>query len=230
MLKLNYLFASAVLLLGLCLTDVPVANAQSRYVTDQFEVMMRRGPSIQNAIVRQLPSGTALELLETDSASGYSKVRTQGGAEGWVLTRQLMNDPAARDQIVRLQQRLNALRSQSGDQGKALDDTRQREEQLKGTVRSLESGTKRLEAELSEIKRTAANVLRINEENKTLRENLSQAEIKLSTLEQENDRLVSRREQNWFLIGAAVLIIGIILGLVIPRIPRHRRGRYRDSL
>ncbi len=223
-------FVLTALLATLPLFLAAEASAATRYVTDQFEIMLRRGPALQNAIVRQLPSGTALEVLETDAQSGYTKVRTSAGTEGWVLSRYLMSDPAARDQIVTLQERVKSLREQSGGQGRALDDLRQAEEQGKASIRNLESTNKRLEAELADIKRTAANVLRINEENKTLRDNLSMTEIKLSTLEQENDRLVSRREQNWFLIGAAVLAVGIILGLVLPRIPRHRRGRYRDSL
>ena len=207
-----------------------LAAAETRYVTDQFEITMRRGPSTQNAITRMLSSGTALEVLEVDRDNGYTRVRTGGGTEGWVLSRYLMPEAAARDQLAALRERLNAIRSQSGDQGRMLDDLRQADEQNKSTIRSLESDKKQLEAELSQIRRTASNVLEINEENKLLREDLSRANIELSTLKQENDRLVRRRDQNWFLIGAAVLTVGIILGLVLPRIPRHRRNRWSDSL
>ena len=207
-----------------------LATAETRYVTDQFEITMRRGPSTQNAITRMLSSGTALEVLEVDRDNGYTRVRTAGGTEGWVLSRYLMPEAAARDQLASMRERLEAIRSQSGDQGRLLDDLRQADEQNKSTIRSLESDKKQLEAELSQIRRTAANVLEINEENKLLREDLSRANIELSTLKQENDRLVRRRDQNWFLIGAAVLTVGIILGLVLPRIPRHRRNRWSDSL
>lgn len=214
-----------------CLILVPSAgNAETRYVTDEFEITMRRGPSTQNAIRRMLASGTALDVVEVNAEEGYSRVRTPGGTEGWVLSRYLMREPAAREQLAALQQRLQALRNESGDQGKLLDDLRQEDEKNKGTIRNLESENKRLAAELGDIKRTAADVLSINENNRTLREDLSQANIRLSTLVQENDRLVRRRDQNWFLIGAAVLSVGIILGLVLPRIPRHRRNRWSDSL
>ena len=205
-------------------------SAETRYVTDEFEITMRRGPSTQNAIRRMLPSGTALEVLEVNTDEGYAKVKTPGGTEGWVLTRYLMREPAARQQLAAMQQRLQALRSESGDQGRLLDDLRQEDEKNKAKIRNLESENKRLAAELGDIKRTAADVLAINDNNRTLREDLSQANIQLSTLVQENDRLVRRRDQNWFLIGAAVLSVGIILGLVLPRIPRHRRNRWSDSL
>ncbi|MEO1203364.1 MAG: TIGR04211 family SH3 domain-containing protein [Pseudomonadota bacterium] len=222
--------AAALMLVATVAVLPEAATAQTRYVTDEFEITLRRGPSTQNAITRMLQSGTALEVLEVDTDNGYTRVRTAGGTEGWVLTRYLQNEQSARDRLAAMQQRLEALRGESGSQGRILDDLRQQNATNEGRIRTLESENKRLEAELAEIRRTAANAISINEQNRVLREDLSQANIKVSTLEQENDRLVRRRDQNWFLIGAAVLVIGIILGLVLPRIPRSRRNRWSDSL
>ena len=92
------------------------AQAQSAWVSDQFEVMLRTGPSTSNAIERMLPSGTALEIVENDAESGYSRVRTVAGTEGWVLTRYLMNEPSAREQLAALTSRLTNAR----DQGSSL--------------------------------------------------------------------------------------------------------------
>jgi SH3 domain protein len=82
---------------------LPVAAfAESAWVTDQFEITLRSGPSTSNAIQLMLSSGSRLEVLERDPDSGYSRVRTQGGTEGWVLTRYLMNEASAREQLERL--------------------------------------------------------------------------------------------------------------------------------
>ena len=78
------------------------AMAESVWVSDQFEIMLRTGPSTSNAIQRMLGSGTELESLETDAESGYSRVTTSGGTEGWVLTRYLMGEPPAREQLFAL--------------------------------------------------------------------------------------------------------------------------------
>ena len=72
------------------------AHAESAWVSDEFEITLRSGPSTSNAIQLMLKSGTELEVLERDRESGYARVRTGGGTEGWVLTRYLMNEPAAR--------------------------------------------------------------------------------------------------------------------------------------
>ena len=87
----------------------PVAYAQveTRYVTDQLEITMRSGTSTQNSIVRMLRSGTAIEVIETDDESGYSRVRMSSGTEGWVLTRFLMTEPSSREQLVTLRRRMS---------------------------------------------------------------------------------------------------------------------------
>ena len=46
-----------------------------------------------------LKSGTKVELLEEDTASGYSRVRVGPGRDGWVLSRYLSNEPAARERL-----------------------------------------------------------------------------------------------------------------------------------
>lgn len=72
------------------------AHAEKGYASDQVEVLVRTGPSHKHAIVKVLKSGAELEILERDRSSGHTRVRTSGGVEGWVLTRHLMTDPAAR--------------------------------------------------------------------------------------------------------------------------------------
>ena len=74
---INRIFFAATLMI------LPVAQlaAQQAWVSDQFEVTLRTGPSINNAIERMLPSGTALEILERDDEAGYARVRTAAGTE-----------------------------------------------------------------------------------------------------------------------------------------------------
>ena len=83
-----------------------------------------------------------------------------------------------------------------------------------------------MEEELSEIKRTAANVLAINNQNKDLRDQLANAEIKAATLEQQNRELTGQTTRYWFMTGALVLVVGMILGIWLPRIRWQRKSRY----
>ena len=202
------------------------AGAQSVWVSDQFEVMLRTGPSTNNAIERMLPSGTALEVLERDDEAGYARVRTAAGTEGWVLTRYLMNEASAREQLEDLTSRLTNADAQGTSLGSQLDAVKGEYDAATRQISSLESEKRRLEQELAEIKRTAANVLVINNQNKELREQLANAEIQAATLEQQNRELTSQTTRYWFMTGAFVLVVGMILGIWLPRIRWQRRSRY----
>lgn len=202
------------------------AAAESAWVSDQFEITLRTGPSTSNAIERMLPSGTELEVLERDAENGYTRVRTAGGAEGWVLSRYLMQEPSAREQLIRLTEQLTSATSRGSSLNSQLGAIRSEVETATRRIAELEREKRALEQELAEIRRTAANVLSINEQNAALRDQLTNAEIRADTLEQQNRELASQTTRYWFMTGAFVLVIGIILGIWLPRIRWQRRSRY----
>src|SRR5690606_34552384 len=68
------------------------------------------GQSTQHRIVSMLPSGTPVEVLEEDADSGWSRVRTSQGAEGWILTRFLDRQASARDRLARAERELATQR------------------------------------------------------------------------------------------------------------------------
>jgi SH3 domain protein len=189
--------------------------------------MLRTGPSTSNAIERMLPSGTALEVLERDLDAGYARVRTAAGTEGWVLSRYLMNEPSAREQLVTLTSRLTNASAQGSSLTSQLDAIKGEQDAATRQIASLERDNTRLENELAEIKRTAANVLSIDSQNKDLRERLNAAETSVGALEQQIRELTGQTTRYWFMTGALVLVVGMILGLWLPRISwKRRRSRY----
>ena len=202
------------------------AGAESAWVSDQFEITLRSGPSTSNAIERMLNSGTQLEVLERDADSGYSRVRTQGGTEGWVLTRYLMREPSAREQLETLTSQLTNANSRGTSLNSQLEAIRGKHDNATQQIAALEQENAALEGELAEIKRTAANVLSINEQNKSLMDQLTAAQIRADTLEQENRTLASQTTRYWFIAGALVLLVGMLLGIWLPRIRWQRRSRY----
>lgn len=202
------------------------AFAESAWVSDRFEITLRSGPSTNNAIQLMLSSGTELEVLENDPETGYSRVQTGAGTEGWVLTRYLMDEPAAREQLATLTSQLTSEASRGSSLNSQLGAIRGEHETATRRIQTLENEKSSLEAELADIKRTAADVIAINRQNKDLREELAGEEIRVATLEQENRELSSQTTRYWFMSGALVLVVGMILGLWLPRIRWQRRSRY----
>lgn len=203
-----------------------LANAESVWVSDQFEIMLRTGPSTSNAIERLLGSGTQLESLETDAETGYSRVRTGSGTEGWVLTRYLMGEPPAREQLLRLSSQLTNANAEGTSMSSHLASIETEYRAAKQRITALESEGDQLRSELAEIKRTAASVLAIDAQNQDLRQELADSQIEVSVLEEENATLSAQGRRYWFISGALVLFGGIILGLVLPRMKFQRRSGY----
>ncbi len=202
------------------------ASAAPGWVSDEFEITLRSGPSTSNAIQLMVKSGMRLEVLERDADSGYSRVQTPGGTEGWVLTRYLMSEPSAREQLETLTGQLTNASTRGESLDSQLAAVKNEYNSANRQVTTLEREKSELESELAEIRRTAANVLGINDQNKKLMDDLATAEIRADTLEQENRQLSSQTMRYWFMSGALVMIIGIILGIWLPRIRWQRRSGY----
>ena len=140
------------LVLGLLLAGSSVfcvpALAATLYISDQFTVPLRRGPSNSHRILHQgLPSGTALEVLGTDDAAGFTQVRTANGTEGWIPTQYLSSQPVARDRLAAADRRVESLEAQ-------VKNLRQSD----GRANDLAKQTDKLQAELTEIRRISRDV------------------------------------------------------------------------
>jgi len=196
------------------------------WVSDEFEITLRSGPSTSNAIQLMVSSGLRLEVLERDTDSGYSRVRTPGGTEGWVLTRYLMSEASAREQLETLTGQLTNANTRGTSLNSQLVAIKGEHDSANNRINGLERDNAALEKELAEIRRTAANVLGIDEQNRTLMSDLTDAQLRADTLDEENRRLLSGTTRYWFVAGAAVLLAGVILGIWLPRIRWQRRSRY----
>ncbi len=203
-----------------------ISLAETAWVSDQFEITLRSGPTTGNAILLMINSGTSLEVLEQDSGSGYTRVRTSGGKEGWVVSRYLMKEMPARQRLAQLTSQLTSAKANSTSLSGQFDAIKSEQGDALRKISQLEKDNSQLASELGEIKRTAANVIAIDKDNSSLRKRLADADIKVSMLEQENDEFRSRKTRDWFIAGALVLFSGIVMGILIPKIRWQRRSGY----
>lgn len=77
-----------------------------RYISDETAITLREDKGMNAPVAALLKSGSKVDLLEEDSASGYSRVRVAPGREGWVLARYLSTEPAAREKLAGVQSQL----------------------------------------------------------------------------------------------------------------------------
>lgn len=194
-----------------------------RYVTNTKEVHLRAGKGTEYKILRLLPNGTPLSLLEHDSKSGYSRVQLRDGTVGWVLTRHLSDERSCRIQLQAFSDKLQHLTEENTRLTQELETLKSQQNALSTEKNTLTERATQLTAELQRIRSVSANALAIENERNQLRERVIELERQLNRLKLENQTLNSEQSQRWFLIGAGVLGGGILLGLILPRLGRRRR-------
>lgn len=217
------------LLFALLIGVSGVIWAETRYVSDELEIPLRSGTSTQHRIVRMLPSGTAVQVLEQDSDSGYSRIKLASGTEGWTLTRFLMSSPPARERLLQAEKKLAELELQTRQRATQLNERNKEQQGLESELEQLKAENQKLSKQLADIQRTASSALAIDAENKDLKSDMMHLRREQEILRQENEALRDRTNRDWFMIGAGVLILGIILGLILPRIRLRKRSSW-DSL
>src|SRR5262245_36011500 len=202
-------------LLFLALGIAAQAAAQTRYVTDRTQIELRRGPSTEYRILRYLEAGERVEVLEQNEAQGFSRVKVgDQDTEGWVPSASLVAEPIARERLAAAErnlasarERVTMLEAQNRELTRDLATARAELEESRtshGTV----------SRELADLRTAAANVVEIRDDNTSLQQRLGQRDRQVEQLTADNTRLSARNNQNWFVVGAAVLLGGIVIGLV----------------
>ncbi len=215
------------LIWGLLISSSATAQ-QVYYVNDELTITMRSGESTQHKIIRTLKTGTKLEVTETHPDTGFSYARTQGGTEGWVLTRYLTTLPAAKQRLASAQNEIKKLKTEISELRSDLEQTSTKSSSLDKAANQLEKDNKHLSKELQQIKEISRNAIALNKDNKTLREKLIRLETDLQTMEQQNSVLQDRSARDWFITGTLVTIFGILIGLLVPRIRVKPKSKWNE--
>jgi SH3 domain protein len=217
---------NVLVLVSLFLVMAGNAAAETRYISDRLEITMRSGKGTKYGITRMLRSGTPVEVLDIDKASGYSQIRTRSGKEGWVLSRFLMRGRAARDQLTTAEKNLAELELANNKIMANIKTLTQEKKLLEANLSDLDGESRNVSQELAEIKRTASSALALDSENRNLKGRVVSLEREMQTLNQENESLKDRTARDWFMVGAAVILLGIITGLIIPRIRFRKKSSW----
>ena len=204
--------------------------AKTAYVTDELKITLRTGESSTHRIVRMLPTGQKLQVLSTNEANGYSKVRTESGQVGFVLTRQLVDEPVARDRLAVIEKEMQALKAAPGELRGRLAKLTEEHRALQQAHEQLKTAKTQVDQELAALKRTASNAVRIANERNDLRKQVASMTREVEDIKQQNRELENKTAQNWFLIGGGVVVGGILLGLILPHLRVRRRKSSWGSL
>ncbi len=205
------------LLLSFLLTSTLVNAESFVYVTDTVDLPLRSENKIRNNpsnLLRNLPSGTKLEILATEN--GWTKVRFEK-TTGWMISRYLTSNPPAKLQLNKLKQ---------VDNTKTLIITQQKEmnKKLAKQLQDLKINNTKLlteigksKAEKTHIKKTYQEALKLEHTNEKLKTKVLQLQAKIQLLQNNNTTDAEASSRNWFIVGAIVLFFGFITGVILSR-------------
>ncbi len=176
-----------------------------------------------------LPSGTPLTLVEENKESGYSKVRTNSGIEGYILTRHTSKNPISKWYLDKANKKLEALQEENGKIKEELNQLRGNNTQTLTTNQSLTDERDQLRNELNELKQTAANAVQLKHQRDQLQERVISVERELQQIKRENQALEDSTNQDWFLYGGILSLFGVILGFILPKLSWRRKTSNWDT-
>ena len=197
-------------------------SAKTMYVNDMVKLMLRSGRGLENRIIAIIESGDAVEMLE--EGDQWSRVRTQAGKEGWVLTRYLTENETASRKLARLQEAHETLLSEN-------ETLKEENQTLTSDNRTLAESLERRNGEYEQIKSAHETLKRESAEFLKLKNAFARTSTQLAELQEQNQRFSAaleqlKRNQNirWFIAGASVLLVGYLIGLI------SRKKRRKPSL
>lgn len=185
------------------------ARSESAYVIDRLLLGVHETKTLNSPIIKLLPSGTLLEVLERDEA--LARVRSPDGFEGWVDSSYLSTEEPP--SLV-----ADKLRRLIADGTREMERARQIIGELEGEVAELTGRAERAEAEIEALRsstgsepppandpvpepETLVEIARLTEENDGLKRSLATLESELAAVSaarnEEAAAAVPEAEASW---------------------------------
>ena len=191
------------------------------YITDQLDLPIRSDKNFGNNIIRLLPSGTELSLLQS-TEDGWAQIQFDDTI-GWIKSFYLSPDPSAREKLKKLTRTNNAnkllitkLTSEKEELEKQLLSIK--EENLDLVVQRSKS-----QAEKEHIEQIYQDALKLEHENEKLIQEKLQLKAELQLAENNTQIQKDTSSRNWFIVGAIVLFFGMMIGFIVPNLLNRRR-------
>lgn len=207
--------------LGLLCAVLP-AQARTMYVTDTLNIAVRAQKNIAGRnIVRMLPSGTALEVLDTDST--WARVRLADGRQGYVELQQLIEREPYQVTAERLHKETEPQRERVQTLTQQLAALREEHQRLQKSSGSQETQLAEISKNYERLRQDTTQVVQLQTEHTALQQAHRTLQQEHAALRAAHASLQQSSKLLWFLCGAGVVFAGWFLGMTGER----WRGRSR---
>lgn len=201
-----------------------ITLAQTRYVTDEISVPLRKGKGTEFKIVHKgLTSDTEVTLIRFDRASGWSQVKTEDGTTGWMPARFLVKEPTAGVLLSQSQESMTTLTQKNTGINEENRLLKEQIQQLQTQLSTVTGQAKEAKATLAYNEKVHSESLQIQKHRDQLLKNSLEKDTALSQLESEVDRLRKSERNQFFLYGVLAILLGAFLNILLPRLKQQKR-------
>ena len=179
--------------------------AEVRYVSDDLSIFLHSGPSLDYRIIGTLEVGSQVNALKYDEATKFMQVKSAKGKTGWMKVSELQESMPAKILLPTVQKELaeaqKKLQTINAENAASLVEKEQVFQQQIVLVENLKQEKSLLQQEILDLK--ARN-------------------LELDLLQETKE---SRIQMQWLINGGGVLFLGLLIGLIIPFLPRRKKKR-----
>ncbi|MDX1343551.1 TIGR04211 family SH3 domain-containing protein [Reinekea sp. G2M2-21] len=199
------------------------AYAETLWLSDVLWVNVRTGPGSEYRSLKTITSGTRMEVLEELEDSDFIRVRTEDGLEGWIPKRYTFDEPTGRIQAENMAAEKQQLQQQYDTLEAKYTALLADKGDVNGELETLRTNNAELSKELNRIKAISGDAINLDAEYQDLAEENARVKNELDVLKAENSSLKEYNDTQMLYVGGILIIIGIILGVVLPRLTGRKR-------
>jgi len=203
--------------------------ADTRYVTDQLVISVRDGHNPSDIVLGYIKTATPVDVIE--EIGDYSRIKTEDGLEGWVLTKYIVSEKPKALIIEDLKSEIQKLNEKT-DSKKLLETKKMYEEkigELEQEVNINQRFTAKAKSDLIQLDNKYKNLLAHSQnkeelirESEQLKKLNTHLNTEIKSLKQQNKVPLKSKGLQSFVAGAGVLLLGYLLGASAKKKKRSR--------
>ena len=213
----NTVVLSRIALVAVLAAVAGPAHAEIQYITDTLNTPLRANPVNDAKLVgAPLASGNPVEVLQHSPDGKWARVRFQQ-TEGWLPANFLQKEQAARDRLLELQARFDALDREQRTGGGQIKDFEAEVQSLRASLQQAQAERDVALAQLGDLKLSAAGPQKLAASNQSLSARSTELAIDNERLKAEVDRLGHDQKASFFFYGGLVVFGGMFVGWLMAR-------------
>lgn len=198
------------------------AAAEAVYTIDSVDFTFRTKLGTRSKMI-VIPGGTELTLLNRNSSTGFSKVRTSGGVEGYIVSRSLTTKPGMTEQSDEPNSKLTELPEENTGLKTELTASKKDNQPTLNANKSTANEVDRVKQELVALKIASSQTQQLKAQRDQLQERNIAIEQELNQLKRENQSRQKTFNKDWLLYGGGLALAGVLLGILLPKMGSRRR-------